>query len=659
MQLTFSPVLGEQTILKVAPVASGRPASQSMLFKATFENREALLKARADGVKVEVWSDIPVDGRSHGEWGALAFGELETTRAPQGAPSFSLASDAKDGDDADLENSLYVHVRAPFHEHIGAHFSFTYRLVFSTGEVKWLGEFGRNGELVIEQGLPGVDLREGWNISDDGTYRTHVFPGERVLGYLTDPRAWSCWSWQSSGLPTFAGANQTSEGLAMVLSPRPYAREVNVLRPLVFVASHSTSLKITEQGKIVLHSSSPFARVSFSVLEHSRDLLEGIVALCGGEVVAFDGAAAVLACRLPGAELPLHLVVLPMIDNLDGRSVFPLKASALPKGMADWDGMVLSAPDMHTVEFVPGAVSKEDAVVWVGAAGGELIVGPARELVVDSRICHVALLTPHQELWVELDRSVAQTLPTPPPSPPLSSVQSRTPVDNTKDPQTTLPRHSLSQLPPESTGSRQKRRVPRSRSSALIPYESPRLLRRYLHMVLNVVFWFWSVFARALAVRLVGESAARRVSGLLGLALLKTAYPAPPKTSSNPSRAGEDVHELDEGAANDSRHDSHVPSREAEVPDAPSVSPAPGYSASNPPETVGDQSSLRLTLSADILSNVTVIALCGFGTPKDVSATVDGKPASLPRIAVPKDGIQLLRFEAVEGGKHLEVLVTL
>ena len=198
MQLTFTPALGEETVLKVAPVASGRPASQSVLFKVTFEDRDALLKARTDGVKVEVWSDIPVDGRSYGEWGALPFSELGTTSVPQGAPSFSLTSDAKEGDDASQENSLYVHIRAPFHEHIGAHFHFTYRLVFPTGEIKWLGEFGRNGELVIEQGLPGVDLREGWNISDDGTYRTHAFPGDRVLGYLADPRAWSCWSWRSS-----------------------------------------------------------------------------------------------------------------------------------------------------------------------------------------------------------------------------------------------------------------------------------------------------------------------------------------------------------------------------------------------------------------------------------------------------------------------------
>ncbi|KAJ3006525.1 hypothetical protein NUW54_g3902 [Trametes sanguinea] len=198
MRLTFSPALGEQTVLKVAPVASGRSATQSVLFKATFEDREAFLNAQVNGVKVEVWSNIPVAGRSSGEWGAFEFGELRRETVPEGTPTFSVQDTVQEPED-DEDDSLYVHVRAAFHEHINGRFSFTYRLVFPSGEIEWLGEFGRNGELVIERGLPGVDLREGWNISDDGTYRTHAFPGERVLGYLTDPKAWTCWSWRSSG----------------------------------------------------------------------------------------------------------------------------------------------------------------------------------------------------------------------------------------------------------------------------------------------------------------------------------------------------------------------------------------------------------------------------------------------------------------------------
>lgn len=196
MQLTFSPALQEQTVLKAAPSASGSPAvTQSVLFKATFDSRESFLKAQADKVKVELWSDIPVAGRSLGHWGASQFEVLESSGA-QVEETHRFSAGEEEGPQ---ENTLYVHLRVPLNEYIGSRFAFTYRLVHPSGQVEWLGKFGRNGEILIEQGLPGVDLREGWNIAEDGTYRTHAFPGERVLGNLTDPEAWACWSWNPSG----------------------------------------------------------------------------------------------------------------------------------------------------------------------------------------------------------------------------------------------------------------------------------------------------------------------------------------------------------------------------------------------------------------------------------------------------------------------------
>lgn len=197
MQLTFSPALGEQTFLKAAPLASGRPAApQSILFRATFDSRESFLKAQADGVRVELWSDVPAEGRSRGQWGASQFKTLEPGNAQAEETSTFLPMAVEEEDLP--ENTLFVHLRVPLGNYIDARFWFTYRLVHPSGEIQWLGEFGRNGELVIEKGLPGVDLREGWNIAEDGTYRTHAFPGERVLGHLTDPEAWVCWSWSPS-----------------------------------------------------------------------------------------------------------------------------------------------------------------------------------------------------------------------------------------------------------------------------------------------------------------------------------------------------------------------------------------------------------------------------------------------------------------------------
>ncbi|KAI9066679.1 hypothetical protein FKP32DRAFT_1621822 [Trametes sanguinea] len=656
MRLTFSPALGEQTVLKVAPVASGRPATQSVLFKAAFEDRETFLDAQANGVKVEVWSNIPVAGRSFGEWGAFEFGELRCETVPEGTPTFSVQDTAQDPEDEE-ESSLYVHVRAAFHEHFDGRFSFTYRLVYPSGEIKWLGTFGRNGELVIERGLPGVDLREGWNISDDGTYRTHAFPGERVLGYLTDPKAWTCWSWKSSGLPTFSRATEPSEGLAMVLSPRPYAREVNVLRPLVFVASDSTSLKISEQGKIVLHSSSPFARVSFSVLEHARELLHNVAALCDGQVAAFDDMSAIIACRVRNAELPVHLIVLPMADNLDGRSTFPLRLSALPEPMSGWESVVLASPDLRTAKLVAGLSSKETELAFIGASGAHVVVAPVKEITADAQVLHLAILTPHQEVMARVEKSVTQTLPTPPPSP-LPSIAPSRAVADTRPVSISEVLAGATPLSRSRSPSQQDRatRTRKPHSSALIPYSSPRLIRRYLHMILNVVFWFWSVFARAISVRLIGENNTRRISGLIGLALLKTSSPAVPKIpSADTGRVDRDEPEVPRGAVSNSQLER--PTRESEHGHAMIASSK--QSVPSPIQVSSDQMGTRIVINvltfASSDGEAPVLYLQDDPRIKIGEATVNQSPIPPPSSTKLDDGAQLLRFEAASGGGNLYV----
>ncbi|CDO70267.1 hypothetical protein BN946_scf184942.g67 [Trametes cinnabarina] len=648
MRLTFSPALGEQTALKVAPIASGRPTAQSVLFKATFEDRESLLEARAKGVRVEVWSNVPVAGRPSGEWGAFIFGPLRCETVPERTLNFST-EDATEEPEDDQERPLYVHVRAPFHEHIDGRFQFTYRLVYPSGEIKWLGEFGRNGELIIERGLPGVDLREGWSISDDGTYRTHAFPGERVLGHLTDPNAWTCWSWKSPGPPSFTRATEPSEGLAMVLSPRPYAREVNVLRPLVFVASDSASLRITDRGKIVLYSSSPFARVSFSVLEHARELLDGVAALSGGQVAVFDDATAILTCRAVDAESPLHLVVLPMADNLDGRSVFPLRLSALPEPVSRWDSVVLSTPDLRIVTSVMRATSEQDSVVSVGAAGGHLVAAPAQEVVVDTRTVRVAFLTGHRESKLKAERSSLEALPTPPPSPPPPSAPSRLAAETLPESRTdalseTIPL-SRSRSPVERDGATRPRR---SRSSALIPHNSPHLIRRYLHMILDIVFWFWSVFARTISVRLIGESNTRRISGFLGFALLKTAPPAVPKVADTDNARTESVV---------SSPQTEGPAVETE--EHPVVAPSVEDVAAVQNDTVRlDQPNSLVVISARIPASspaTAVIYVQGASRIEDLRVTVDHTPVSSPSVVKLSDGAVLLKVGDAKAAGLLEV----
>ncbi|KAI0651589.1 hypothetical protein C8Q79DRAFT_45865 [Trametes meyenii] len=672
MQLTFSPALGEQTVLKAAPAASGRSTSQSILFKVSFESRGSLLEAQRDGIKVEVWSDVPAGGRLPGEWGAVQFGTMEPGPAlrPQVAERSAL-HDAAEEDGLAEDRSLYAGLRVSLSDRVGARFSFTYRLVYPSGHVQWLGEFGRNGELVVEQGLPGVDLREGWNISGDGTYRTHAFPGDRVLGSLTDPQAWSCWLWKESSIPVFASTVSGSEALAMVLLPRPNLREVNVLRPLVFVASDSATLNVTEEGKIILRSSSPFARVSFGVLEHSRELLKGIAALCNGEVLALDDVSAVLSCRPADADLPIHLIVLPAADNVGKRPAIPVRPGSLPKEAAGWDGLALLPQGPGAPQFISGPVVEKEQVVALGPSGGEIVITPMYNINVDACEWQAALLSPHKDPSVKLVWPAAETLPTPPPSPPLSRASPPRAIvpasrDETSASSPTAIASTIPSQPPSVSRRRERISPPRRAppSSALIPYNSPRTLRRYLHMVLNVVLWFWSVFVKALAARVVGESLTRRISGLIGLALLKTAPPPSPRTGYDRQvETREESLEKPMGTL-DTSDATGVPGLPVEVTDEGSgVSvPSPQYAVPLGQEHRNVKSPPHVTLVATVptrLSESPALILKGCNlSPKEVRATIGGQPLPPPTLTNLDDDLRLM-FEGVEGGGALEVTINL
>ena len=161
MHLTFSPALGQTTTVKIAPSsACDAGQTQTIVFKATFESRETYRQARKDRVKVELWTDFPVPGRVQGEWGPIAFeyppDDVETLPTESSSRTFSLRPEDEPG----LNTAVYLHLRGPFQDRVGLQFSFTYRLKFPSGRVEWLGDYGSNGLVTIQRGLPGIDLAD-------------------------------------------------------------------------------------------------------------------------------------------------------------------------------------------------------------------------------------------------------------------------------------------------------------------------------------------------------------------------------------------------------------------------------------------------------------------------------------------------------------------
>lgn len=164
MHISFTPALGETVQVPVDP----RPHTTTvdLHFSAALSARDYDDLSK-DNVKMQVWSDIPVGGRHAGEWGELDFEVPKRSVHPP--PSFSLltAHHNKHHDEVQ-RNTLSLKFSISL-EGQHARFSFTYRLLYPSGEIKWLGEFGNNGTLVLNKTTSRLVLGEGWSLKNDAS----------------------------------------------------------------------------------------------------------------------------------------------------------------------------------------------------------------------------------------------------------------------------------------------------------------------------------------------------------------------------------------------------------------------------------------------------------------------------------------------------------
>ncbi|KAI1797630.1 hypothetical protein LXA43DRAFT_981306 [Ganoderma leucocontextum] len=678
MHLTFSPDLGQTTNAKVAPVPphilDRASCIHTLLFKATFDSPQSYLRARSDRFRVELWTNFPVHGhaRHSGEWRAVQFTEPEQVQGTSAsAQSFSLLTEA---DGKPEENTLYLRLRASLQDHVGARFSYTFRLVHASGHVEWLGSHKNNGAIVVEQGIPGVSLSKEWDVRNDGRFGLGASRTGKPLMRLDRPKEWSGWVWKpSSSLPTQFGGTGSCEGRAMVLLPWLSTNLGDSLKPLVLVAGESSTLRLDVDGNITVDSVDSTRRATLAALEHAQDLLEEAAALCHGAVLSFDSMSAV--------TIPLQKLQLSTAST------------------SECHGLVLFSPNLRKAKLQNAPLPSDGGFLQFGPSGGELLVSPASVVCENDRTWQVTLLTPARQFTVRTERPAApQILPTPPPSPPArdsspASGRASSEVPDADHPSTktspddmTRPVRS-SPAPSSSSGGEARRsthRRRRSLSMVLVRSLPARLIRTYLHAIFNVVFWFWSVFAKAFAVRLIGEGIPQAITRLLGLALAKTAARSRTTGTSRASAPTNGVEPSDAArasrrestrapsATDDSNSDSsqegdesiphptpnRLGARVHPEPDVPVAAPS-SLPLSSGLKEQGEalQSVPRVVVSAALLreqSSPTMLVR-GPGLVKDLCGTFDGKPLPSPSVTPLEDGVFLVEFTELDGEGELKV----
>lgn len=195
MTLTFHPVLGSTTSISVPEIGDAH-----VRFTASFPSREAFEQARYEGVRVEMWTDLPV-GESGGDWHDLPFvypGAVDVETNEAGPSTLVLGSSEYNDASDDNGKDIYLDLVLP-RSLCGARFSFTYRLVRAWGHIEWLGAFGQNGDLVFERSEERFTLAEGCALEDGLLVRGEDSFEDAPVAHLNQDLEWDCWALDHDG----------------------------------------------------------------------------------------------------------------------------------------------------------------------------------------------------------------------------------------------------------------------------------------------------------------------------------------------------------------------------------------------------------------------------------------------------------------------------
>jgi hypothetical protein len=177
MQISFNPPLEQVVRVSVLPGVE----EVQLSCRATFVSADDLEEFRRSGAKVELWSNFPIAGRPGGDWNERVFRETEDKERlalELGSSHDAIILGGSDGGSnqnrVKEENSLFLEFDVVVSEQV--QFEYTYRMVFPSGEIRWLGDFGRNGYLWLEKGDDRVSLGKGWNMQPDGDFLWETNP---------------------------------------------------------------------------------------------------------------------------------------------------------------------------------------------------------------------------------------------------------------------------------------------------------------------------------------------------------------------------------------------------------------------------------------------------------------------------------------------------
>ncbi|KAJ4476690.1 hypothetical protein J3R30DRAFT_3704165 [Lentinula aciculospora] len=429
MAIEFIPAI-DQVVDIAIPEWHTTGSTVELRFSAVLGDEEFQL-FKKNGMKVQIWSDIPLGGRNEGEWGEIDLHDI--TIDPSSDDSQIPLAALDDGEDKP-KNLLSVVCSVLFSGN-SKHFSFTYRVVYPSGEVKWLGHFGRNGTVHIipaSKNNSGIVLEEGWVANTAPfvwNFRERPHLEGLLIAQIAHPEDWF-----------IKGSAANASLVLLVPRFRPFAKYCP--KTVVLSASPDTTISVSTLGKI-------HAAGSGSLHLHTFNPVQGSADSFFDKIFAHSSS---LDCRLLGvfgnyvglastsAASSIHAILVPLISSGFEFQIAIASASLANILGAETAEYTIFSEARTRVQFV-NPVTLESGFVRFSAppVGGLFILTPLYPIPAISKnegsgpgsvnYLSLSVLSPHS---IAGDAPVAEDaiLPTPPPSPHLHPIAHLTSLSN-------------------------------------------------------------------------------------------------------------------------------------------------------------------------------------------------------------------------------------
>ncbi|KAG6815863.1 hypothetical protein H0H87_010719, partial [Tephrocybe sp. NHM501043] len=386
MSIVFHPALDSSNVILVDSL----PAVLN--FTATLSSVE-YESLRSEGGRIQLWSDMPVEGGQspRGVWASCDFGfnmsagdnTLDLTHA------MSLGSQSVDNP-SPRNSVMGVKIIVPLLDNEQSRFSFTYRIQYPSGEIRWLGEFGKDGALVFERTAAHNSL---------GLYA-----------------GWTC----KEGVYVWMGAGEKQEETAIMKLSRPHhaflgfitsrhkIRCISAPPEYIVCASPASSLCFQPDGTVTVSGS---GSLHLLALPHDFRLLkDAILKYCSPERVAVTdiGQNAEHWLITTKGSLPFEGIVISSPTTSACSSLVSVPTSTLRALLAIDTPLSVFAPQTGDVHLV---TNTRDLTF---TSAGPFILSPVLDIVAG---VYISVLSAHKS--AQLVEAMTGILPTPPPSPEL------------------------------------------------------------------------------------------------------------------------------------------------------------------------------------------------------------------------------------------------